>query len=113
MGNPAATTLPNDIGAADLADLAGRFPGLTVLDVRTPAEYESVHIPGSHNLPLDQLATSAAALRAVGDGPLVLVCRSGQRARQAEQVLREAGCDGVHLLDGGLAAWEACGLPVD
>lgn len=113
MSNPTTANLPNQIGAADLASLADRLPGLAILDVRTPAEYESVHIPGSLNLPLDQLPGHTAALRDAGQGPLVLVCRSGQRAQEAERELIAAGCEGVHRLEGGLASWEACGLPVN
>ena len=37
----------------------------------------------------------------------------GARARQAEQALREAELPRLHVLDGGLAAWEARGLPVN
>lgn len=47
------------------------------------------------------------------DEDVVLVCRSGQRAAQAEETLRAAGLDNVHILEGGITAWEATGLAVN
>ena len=43
---------------------------------------------------------------------VVLVCRSGQRAAQAEESLRQAGLGNVHILDGGINAWQANGFSV-
>jgi rhodanese-related sulfurtransferase len=82
-----------------------------VLDVRSPAEYASVDIPGSHNVPLDQLAEHRTELRAL-DAPIVLVCRSGNCARQAEVLLDEMDAPRLHILDGGVAAWVQAGLLV-
>ncbi|MBI3966245.1 MAG: rhodanese-like domain-containing protein [Chloroflexi bacterium] len=85
---------------------------MKILDVRTPGEFESAHIPGSYNVPLDQLAEHRYEIRAGVDTPIVVVCRSGMRARQAEQLLREADLTQLHVLDGGLAAWESAGLDI-
>ncbi len=41
------------------------------------------------------------------------MCRSGQRAAQAEETLRTAGLTNVHILDGGITAWEAKGFAVN
>jgi hypothetical protein len=43
----------------------------------------------------------------------VLVCRSGQRAARAEESLRGAGLGNVHILEGGIAAWQANGFAVN
>jgi rhodanese-related sulfurtransferase len=86
---------------------------IQVLDVRTPAEFESVHIPGSYNLPLDQLGTHRGVLGAGTQQPLVLVCRSGTRAREAQVLLHSAGRESIEILEGGLVAWEQAGLPVE
>lgn len=93
-----------------LAEHLSRGP-IRLLDVRTPAEFESVHIHGAYNVPLDRLAEHAAEIRAI-DQPVVLVCASGQRARKAEAALQEAGMRQLHVLDGGMSAWIAAGLPV-
>ena len=45
-----ATISPNS-----LADLRRRGDGVTLIDVRTPAEYDEVHVEGARNIPLDRL----------------------------------------------------------
>lgn len=102
--------LPPTLSAADLAE-AQRTGAVTLVDVRSPAEFESVHIRGSYNVPLDQLPEHRAEFRGIGS-PIVLVCRSGMRARQAEQSLAAAGIPRLHVLDGGVSAWESASLPV-
>ena len=105
-----AATLPPTLSAGELAE-AQRAGHVTLVDVRSPAEFQSVHIPGSDNVPLDQLAEHRAEFRGIGS-PIVLVCRSGMRARQAEQSLQEADIPRLHVLDGGVSAWESAGLTV-
>jgi rhodanese-related sulfurtransferase len=105
--------LPNAVDAEAVADLLARPAPPTILDVRTPAEFASVHIPSSLNVPLDLLPEHASTISAVIGEPVVLVCRSGARARQAERALRTADLPRLHVLDGGLIAWEAAGLPVN
>lgn len=65
----------------------------TLLDVRTPAEYETAHIVGAYNVPLDVVRQHRAEIRERLDGDVVFVCRSGQRATQAEEVLRGEGLE--------------------
>ena len=80
-----------------------------VLDVRTPAEFETVHIPGAYNVPLDTLREHRGELSAHLDDDVVLVCRSGVRASQAEQALAGVGLPNLRVLDGGILAWEQAG----
>ncbi len=101
--------MPTRVSAADLAI---DFDDVVVLDVRSPAEFASEHIPGSFNVPLDQLPEHAAHLRDTLARPVVLVCRSGVRAQQAEHALQSTGCTSLHVLDGGVGAWEASGRPL-
>lgn len=85
-----------------------------ILDVRTPAEFETAHIPGSYNVPLDLLREHRNDLtRHLDDDDVVLVCRSGARATQAERALGEAGAPGLSVLEGGMVAWEAAAAPVN
>ncbi|WP_060180215.1 rhodanese-like domain-containing protein [Streptomyces sp. IMTB 1903] len=83
-----------------------------VLDVRTPGEFRTSHIPGAFNVPLSTLREHRAELLGHLDEDVVLVCRSGGRAAQAEQALAEAGLANLRVLDGGMTAWEAAGAPV-
>ena len=89
---------------------SGRGPRL--IDVRTPGEFTAGHIEGAYNVPLDLLREHRTELRAHLDETVVLICRSGQRAAQAEQALAAAGLPNLRLLDGGINAWEAAGAPV-
>lgn len=103
---------PVTVDTATLRDLQTRDPGLRILDVRTPGEFASAHIPGAYNVPLDLLREHRAELRSHLDTQMVLVCQSGARATQAEQALAETGLPNLRVLTGGMAAWMASGAPV-
>jgi rhodanese-related sulfurtransferase len=90
---------------------AGHAP--RILDVRTPGEFEAGHIPGAYNVPLDLLREHRTELLAHLDDEVVLVCRSGARATQAERSLAEAGLPNLKILDGGIVAWQAAGAPIN
>ena len=104
--------LPSLLEPAELQEALQRHVALALIDVRTPAEFSSAHIPGSFNVPLDQLSEHADLLRSVSGEPVVLICRSGGRARQAETTLLAADLPRVHVLHGGIAAWEGQRLPL-
>ncbi|WP_017609780.1 rhodanese-like domain-containing protein [Nocardiopsis xinjiangensis] len=92
--------------------LLERDPGTLVVDVRTPAEYESSHIDGSVNLPLGRAEPHLERLAADARGPMVLVCQAGPRAEQFRDRLAEAGSTHATVMAGGMNAWEADGAPV-
>jgi len=83
-----------------------------MIDVRTPAEFETEHIAGAYNVPLDLLREHRAEILRHLDDDVVLICRSGQRAGTAEDVLRRAGLANVHVLHGGVIGWRQAGLPL-
>jgi len=87
--------------------------GSLLLDVRMPAEFEEIHIPGSVLHPLSDLDPVAVRKLAEGKDSCVVVCRSGNRARQAAAKLESAGLSGLTVLDGGVQAWESAGLDVN
>lgn len=80
-----------------------------VLDVRSPAEFETVHIPGSYNVPLNTLREHRDVLAQHLDDHIVLLCRSGMRAQQAERAFGGIGLPNIHVLEGGIKAWEEVG----
>lgn len=82
---------------------------VTVVDVRSSAEFESLHIRGSYNVPLHLLSEHAEDIADRLDQRVVLVCHSGVRAAQARQQLSAAGLQDAHVLDGGAAAYAAAG----
>ena len=69
-----------------------RTPGAVVLDVRTATEYAAGHVPGSRNLPLDQVETAT-----LERAPLFVYCRSGARSGRACAILERRGYQAVNL----------------
>ena len=74
-----------------------------LLDVRTPQEYQEGHIPGSQNMPLQQL-DKVEEVTENKDTVLYVYCRSGARSRQAVSLLKHMGYTNVHNI-GGIAAY--------
>jgi rhodanese-related sulfurtransferase len=89
-------------------------PDLMLIDVRTPAEFEQVHVGFAKNIPLDQL--DANAVMRSGNGaegePLYLICHTGARSQKACEKLQQAGYTNVVNVEGGTQAWDQAGLPV-
>jgi rhodanese-related sulfurtransferase len=108
-----SSTATTAIDARTVADWMRRDEPMHILDVRTPAEYESLHIPGSYNVPLDTLGEHAEELQRHVKEPVVLVCRSGNRATQAEQRLAAAGMANIKVLDGGMLSWLSAAGPIN
>lgn len=71
--------------------------GAVIVDVRSQGEYRSEHIPGSKNIPLEQVKSKVAELKKSGK-PVITVCRSGARSGMAKSVLAAAG---VEVYNGG------------
>jgi rhodanese-related sulfurtransferase len=110
MTTPTGTPAALDVPALQHLLATGHAPRL--IDVRTPAEFETAHIPGSYNVPLDLLREHRDELRDHLDEQVVLVCRSGQRAAQAEQALAGAGLPNLRVLTGGITVWQTAHAPV-
>ncbi|WP_179468394.1 rhodanese-like domain-containing protein [Mycolicibacterium vinylchloridicum] len=106
-------TAPATIDSQDLRERLSSVEPPRVLDVRTPGEFQTAHIAGAYNVPLDLLREHRDEIVRHLDQDVVLVCRSGQRAAQAEETLRATGLDNVHILDGGITAWQAKGFEVN
>jgi rhodanese-related sulfurtransferase len=87
--------------------------GALLLDVRTSAEFAALHLPGSVLLPLDELAPAKVRELMAGKSACVLLCQSGGRARRAAEKLHAAGLDNLVVVEGGVAACAAAGLPVN
>lgn len=71
--------------------------GAVVLDVRTVAEYNEGHVPGSKNVVLDTIPSRVEEIKAMGS-TFIAVCRSGARSGQATEFLSDEGLD---VINGG------------
>lgn len=108
-GLPSAALAPTDraVTVEQLRDwLAERAAGVRdfdLIDVREPHERAINAIPGSRLEPKAGF-DSGAALAGLGDGPVVVYCKTGVRSGQVLGRLREAGVDAWQVA-GGVAAW--------
>jgi len=100
-------SLPKEISVGEAT--AKRDAGAFILDVRQPDEWNTVHIPGSTLIPLDQLASRVNELPR--DQEIVVVCRSGNRSAQGRDILLGAGFAQVTSMAGGVTQWQAAGYP--
>lgn len=108
-------TVTDAITSVELRQLLESPTAPRVVDVRTPAEFETAHIAYSRNVPLDVLENHTRDIvRRIGNGrDIVLVCRSGQRSTKAHALLRDAGLTGGRVLENGIVDWEGQGFGVD
>ncbi len=102
-------TTPNVIDADTLKAWIERHDDVVVLDVRSAAEFASLHVRGSYNVPLPLLSEHTEDVARRVGRRVVLVCHSGVRAEQARQRLHEVGMDSAVVLDGGAPAYAAAG----
>ena len=78
-----------------------------LVDVREPAEYEIVKIPGSVLIPKGDILNGSALAELPQDKQIVLHCKSGVRSAEALAALKQAGFKDVVHVQGGVLAWQA------
>ena len=100
------------ISAEVLGERLKSHRNCVLIDVRMPGEFQSVHVQGAVNLPLDSLTAEKvqSACKSSSQIPHV-ICQGGNRSRKACQKLSDLGVATVNV-DGGTAACVAAGLPV-
>ena len=107
-GAPLQTIRP--IGLRELADAMAKG-GVTLLDVRSRAEWSAGHLPQALNVPLGDLEHRLGELPA--GRPIVVHCQTGARAAIAASILYARGVREVSLYGSGFAEWSAAGQPVE
>ena len=66
----------------------------TIVDVRTPEEFEQAHFPGAVNIPLDQVQSRLEEFKKIKK-PIITYCRSGARSSMAIGILKQSGVEKV------------------
>lgn len=94
-----------DISQSEAKKRLSTDKNIILLDVRTPEEYRSVHIPSSKLLPLDQVASKAPKLIRSKDAEIFVYCLSGVRAASACKQLAAMGYTNVNNM-GGIQTWK-------
>ncbi|HXY33802.1 MAG TPA: rhodanese-like domain-containing protein [Planctomycetaceae bacterium] len=102
------------ISPSALAQLHGSGKRIDLIDVRTPAEFQEVHVEFATNVPLTELdpAQIVQARNGSANEPLYVICRSGGRGQQACEKFAKAGFSHVINVEGGTLACETAGLPL-
>src|SRR4051812_49278230 len=104
----------NTIALEQIRELINSGKALTIIDVRTPAEFAGLHVRGAQLHPLDSLDLQAvAAARGGSADPIYVICQSGARAAKACEKLEAAEVVPVYSIEGGTSAWDRAGLPVE
>ena len=86
----------------ELKAMLAKKERVILIDVRTPAEHNEAHIPGSVLMPLDTLE---GVTNLPNGGAIIFYCRSGKRSQQALDILARKGFKDIRHLEGGINAW--------
>jgi rhodanese-related sulfurtransferase len=82
-----------------------------MLDVRAEEEFAKGHLRDAKNIPIKQLASRVGEIDKFKAKAVVVLCASGVQSSKASSLLKNAGFNDVHILDGGMTAWQTQGLP--
>ncbi|MGF1503992.1 MAG: rhodanese-like domain-containing protein [Anaerolineae bacterium] len=96
-----------------ITDYMEDFDGVdhTLIDVRTASEFREGHMPGTINIPLNEIGRRTDEIPT--NRPVVLVCATGNRSGAAARQLAGAGREHLYNLTGGISAWARAGHPVE
>jgi rhodanese-related sulfurtransferase len=98
---------PDVVSFGDLEEAVGSN-AWTVVDVREPHEFASGHIPNAVNMPMSSFDPEAL----LEGKPVVLICQSGGRSRNALSKARAIGRADVRHFAGGMNGWRSHNGPV-
>jgi rhodanese-related sulfurtransferase len=90
---------------------ARREAGAFMLDVRSPEEWNELHIPGATLIPLDELETRVSEIPK--NQEVIVYCRSGNRSKTGAEILAKDGYTPVSSMAGGIKQWQAAGYPTE
>jgi len=102
----------NEVGINDAVRLINQDNALA-LDVREDKEFCDGHILNAVNIPLGLLEGRLKEIEQHKQSPVIIYCRSGQRAAKAGAVLKRQGFTSIHKLNGGMMAWVDANMPVN
>jgi rhodanese-related sulfurtransferase len=109
-GRPDLVAETTRVSPERAAELLDHDPTIKLIDVRATGERATKSIERSVHIPLQRLVEDTRYLSK--DTPLLVHCAGGYRSASAASLLQREGFTNISELAGGLAAWEAGGLPV-
>jgi rhodanese-related sulfurtransferase len=99
------------LSAAQATQLINRRNAV-VVDLRPAADYAGGHLPQARHLEFAELQAKIAQIAKNKRTPVLLVCQTGQQSNKAVRIVEGAGYAEVHVLQGGVNAWQQAGMPV-
>ena len=90
---------------------AAQSPGTVIIDVRTPEEFNSGHVQGALNIPVESPDFAAQVSALDPAATYAIYCRSGNRSAVATAQMGSMGYLHLYDLEGGFADLEAAGMP--
>lgn len=111
--DPKPVAIATSISAEELAEQIQSSQAPLILDVRTEAEYSRIRIPGSLNIPVDELPDRLSEIDVAKTDEIVVHCYSGHRAKKAKAILLQAGFLNVRDLDGHMEGWKRGDYPTE
>lgn len=100
-----------NISVSQSFDKRKQSQDILLIDVRTPAEYGSIHANGAVNHPMESLELEKIPF--FKEQEIHVICQSGGRSMKVSKKLEAAGFTNIVNVEGGTSAWHAAGLPVD
>ncbi|HLB50815.1 MAG TPA: rhodanese-like domain-containing protein [Patescibacteria group bacterium] len=99
-----------EIHPGNVVDKIKNEEDVILLDVRTPEEYEEIHLKNALLLPVQELSAQSLADSGLGedakDREIIIYCRSGARSKTAYDIMKSLGYANIKSVSGGMIHWE-------
>lgn len=100
------------LGPAQFQEKIEALAGAVIIDVRTPGEFAGGHLEGAVNYDWYGATFADQIAKLDKTKPVFVYCQSGRRSAAATAKMQSEGFKEIYELSGGIAAWQAAGLPV-
>ncbi|MBP7929194.1 MAG: rhodanese-like domain-containing protein [Acidimicrobiia bacterium] len=114
-GANGATAVPEGVNLVEPVEASKLIsePGVQLIDLRTPEEFDEGHIAGAEMIDFYAADFGDEIAKLDRDGQYVIYCRSGNRSGQTAVLMQSLGFTNVADVNGGILAWEGAGLDVE
>ena len=106
MFNLFRKSMTQNVSIGEAHELINKGNQILILDVRTPTEYNSGHIPNAINIPHNTLNVRINELEKYKDKNILVHCQSGGRSSVAVQILERQGFNKIYHMKSGFGAWK-------
>ena len=109
----ASMTEIQNVSGADASVYLETFPGMVILDIRTPEEYAAGHIANAKNIDFRSPGFQDAIANLDKEQAYLVHCQSGGRSGQSLEMFERLGFKSIFHLDDGFSGWQKAGNPVE